>query len=242
MEALSRGMSNAANRNGQQGRQPGQQGQGQQGQQFQPGQLSRNGQPGQLGQPGQPGQSGQSGQQANGQAGGSPSAPGSPSGSPNGGPIGGPRGGTWAGGYGPIDRQWYGGDTGGNWAPGRETQPVPSTPEEIQRAYQEAMRELNQLRQSFQGQPAPLADLQELIREMQRLDPSRFPGNPAMLEELHDQVLTSVDKLELRLRRQEDDSEAGQIRSGDSQPIPAGYQDSVADYFRRLSKNPQQNP
>jgi hypothetical protein len=143
-----------------------------------------------------------------------------------------------AGGYGPIDRQWYGGDTGGTWAPGHETQPVPSTPEEIQRAYQEAMRELNQLRQSFQGQPAPLADLQELIREMQRLDPSRFPGNPAMLEELHDQVLTSVDKLELRLRRQQDDSDAGQIRSGDSLPVPAGYQDSVADYFRRLSKNP----
>jgi hypothetical protein len=238
MEALSRGMSNAANRNGQQGRQPGQQGQGQAGQQYQPGQLGRNGQPGQPGQPGQ-----QPGQQANGQTGGGgPSSPGSPNGGPNGGPMG-PRGGTWGpGGYGPIDRQWYGGDTGGAWAPGRETQPVPSTPEEIQRAYQEAMRELNQLRQSFQGQPAPLADLQELIREMQRLDPSRFPGNPAMLEELHDQVLTSVDKLELRLRRQEDDSEAGQIRSGDSQPVPAGYQDSVADYFRRLSKNPQQNP
>ncbi len=54
MEALSRGMSDAANRNGQQqGRQPGQQGQGQAGQQYQPGQLGRNGQPGQPGQPGQ---------------------------------------------------------------------------------------------------------------------------------------------------------------------------------------------
>src|SRR5438477_12543764 len=104
------------------------------------------------------------------------------------------------------------------------------------------MRDLKQLSQRFQGQPAPLAVLQELICDMQRVDPSRFPGNPAMLEELRDQVLTSVDKLELRLRRREDDSEAGQIRSGDSQPIPAGYQDSVADYFRRLSKNPQQNP
>ncbi|PYU26422.1 MAG: hypothetical protein DMG30_02045 [Acidobacteria bacterium] len=228
MEALARGMSNAAGRNGQQS-QPGQP--------RQMDQLGRNqgGQPGQAGQPGQPGQGNQ-------QAGGGPSSPGSPSGGPNGGPIGGPRGGTWAGGYGPIDRQWYGGDTGGYWPQGRETQPVPSTPEEIQRAYQEAMRELNALRQNFQGQPAPLADLQELIREMQRLDPSRFPGNPAMLEELHDQVLTSVDKLELRLRRQEDDNDAGQIRSGDSLPVPAGYQDSVADYFRRLSKNPSNNP
>jgi hypothetical protein len=57
-------------------------------------------------------------------------------------------------------------------------------------------------------------------------------------------VLNSVDKLELRLRRQadDDDKDAGQIRSGDSQPVPAGYQDSVADYFRRLSKNPSNNP
>jgi hypothetical protein len=229
MEALSRGMSDAAGRNGQ----PGQQGQpgqrGQQGQQYQPGQLGRNGQPGQAGQPGQPG---------NGAQAGGNSSPGSP----NGGPNGGPRGGNWAGGSGPIDRQWYGGDTGGNWPQGRETQPIPSTPQEIERAYQEAMRQLNGLRQNFQGQPAPLADLQELIREMQRLDPSRFPGNPAMLQELHDQVLTSVDKLELRLRRQADDNDAGQIRSGDSQPVPAGYQDSVADYFRRLSKNPSNNP
>ncbi len=233
MEALARGMSNSASRNGQQGQQ-GQQGPG--GQQYQQGQLGRNPggqQPGQAGQPGQ--------QQGNGQTAGGASNPGSPNGGPNGGQIG-PRGGTWAGGYGPIDRQWYGGDTGGAWPQGRETQPVPSTPAEIQRAYEEAMRELNALRQNFQGQPAPLADLQELIRYMQRLDPSRFPGNPAMLQELHDQVLTSVDKLELRLRRQEDDNDAGQVRSGDSLPIPAGYQDSVADYFRRLSKNPSSNP
>jgi hypothetical protein len=243
MEALSRGMSDAAARNGQpgqRGQQPGQQGQGQQGQQQaqpgqqpQMGQLNRNGQPGN----GQPGQANQQGQ-ANGQ--GANAA--GPNGGPNGGQIG-PRGGALAGGYGPIDRQFYGGDTGGTWAPGHETQQVPSSPQEIQRAYEDAVRQLNALRQSFQGQPEPLADLQELIKEMQRLDPSRFPGNPAMLEELHDQVLTSVDKLELRLRRQADtnDADAGQIRSGDSQPIPSGYQDSVADYFRRLSKNPQQN-
>ena len=81
--------------------------------------------------------------------------------------MGGPRN---AGGYGPINGQWYGGDTGGYWPQGRETQQVPSSPQEIQRAYEEAMRQLNALRQSFQGQPEPLADLQEVIKEMQRLD------------------------------------------------------------------------
>jgi hypothetical protein len=107
---------------------------------------------------------------------------------------------------------------------------------DIARAYQDALRELNDLRQQVQGQPEPLADLSELIREMKNLDPSRFPGNPAMVEQLRTQVLASVDKLELQLRRDKEDK-PGQIRGGDSAPVPSGYQDAVAEYFRRLSKN-----
>jgi hypothetical protein len=45
-----------------------------------------------------------------------------------------------------------------------------------------------------------------------------------------------VDKLELQLRRELDDKETGQVRSGDSRPVPPGYEESVADYYRRLSK------
>ena len=60
-----------------------------------------------------------------------------------------------------------------------------------------------------------------------------------MLEELHAQVLTSVDKLELRLRREWDEKQTGQVRSGDSLRVPPGYQGSVAEYFRRLSKRPE---
>ena len=98
------------------------------------------------------------------------------------------------------------------------------------------MRELNAIRQDVKGDPEPLADLQELIRQMERLDPSRFPGNPALVEQLRTQMLASVDKLELKLRRSADDKQTGQIRGGDSLPVPSGYQDAVAEYFRRLSK------
>jgi hypothetical protein len=48
-----------------------------------------------------------------------------------------------------------------------------------------------------------------------------------------------VDQLELKLRQEVDDKEAGQVRAGDSLPVPAGYQDAVAEYFRRLSKTQQ---
>jgi len=98
------------------------------------------------------------------------------------------------------------------------------------------LNELNQLRQAVPDDPETKREIQELIKEMQRLDPSRFPGNPALVEQLHTQVLAEVDKLDLELRRQLDAQQGGQVRSGDSRPAPPGYEDSVAEYYRRLSK------
>jgi hypothetical protein len=214
-------------------------------------QLSRNGQPGQGGQQGQAGnQAGGNqagGNQAGGNQGGGNQAGGNQAGGlngganarggNNGGAIGARNGQVGGGGAGPYFNGQLGFDGGGNWASGTETKEIPVTQADIQRAYDDAQRQLEQMRQQVQGQPAPLADIQDLLKQIQQLDPSRFPGNPAMLEELHNQMLASVDKLELQLRRDLDDKQAGQVRSGDSLPVPAGYQDSVADYFRRLSKN-----
>jgi len=116
--------------------------------------------------------------------------------------------------------------------PSRDTQPVPEP------AYRDTMNQLDQLRLTLKDDPESLRQVQELIREMQRLDPSRFPGNPAMVEELHNRVLADVDKLELQLRRASASKQTGQVHDAASQPVPAGYEDAVADYFRRLSKNP----
>jgi len=73
---------------------------------------------------------------------------------------------------------------------------------------------------------------------MQKLDPRRFPGNPAMVDELYARVLTAADKLELQLRRDPDSSRIAEVRSEDPLAVPPGYQAAVADYFRRLSKTP----
>jgi hypothetical protein len=137
--------------------------------------------------------------------------------------------------YGPV----YGGmNTGNNLGqlpepPSRDTSPVPA-----ERAYRDGVAELDQLRQTVKDDPETLRQVQALIREMQRLDPSRFPGNPAMVEELHNQIISDVDKLELQLRRNLDSKQSGQVRNSESLPVPAGYQEAVAEYFRRLSKNP----
>jgi hypothetical protein len=70
---------------------------------------------------------------------------------------------------------------------------------------------------------------------MQFLDPKRFPGNPAMVEQMHREVLSSIDRLELQLQR---DGASSEARTGKSDIVPTGYQESVAEYYRRLSKNP----
>ena len=53
-----------------------------------------------------------------------------------------------------------------------------------------------------QGDPQAAKEVQELARQMQQLDPSRFPGNPAMVEQMHREVLSSIDRIELQLQRE----------------------------------------
>jgi hypothetical protein len=76
-------------------------------------------------------------------------------------------------------------------------------------------------------------DVEALTRQMQNLDPSRFPGNPAMVEQMHREVLSTVDRLELELEHANASTDA---RTGKPETIPSGYQEQVADYYRRLSK------
>lgn len=217
---------------GQQGGQAGQQGQGQ---------LSRNGQQGQgsqgqgqqrgQGQQGQGAQQGQGGQLAQGQGGGQRGAGGRNLGGDVGNRVN--RGG---GGDGSVD---YNVNTGNNrFGNGQRVLNGPENRGEggVDHTLQDGLSELGQLRQLAHGDPAAMQEIQDLVREMQKLDPSRFPGNPAMVEQLHTQVLRSVDKLELQLRRDVDNPPADQVRTGKNPVVPPGYQDAVAEYYRRLSK------
>ena len=52
---------------------------------------------------------------------------------------------------------------------------------------------------------------------------------------MHQQLVSGVDALELQLRRQLDEGRSGAIRNTDPNKVPAGYKDSVAEYYRKLS-------
>ena len=112
-----------------------------------------------------------------------------------------------------------------------------SVPPDSELVYRNGLDELNQIHQLAKNDPAAQKEIQDLVREMQRLDPRRFPGNPQLVEQLHAQVLNDVDRLELQLRRDGDSESADQVRSSKSFSMPPGYQDAVAEYFRRLSKS-----
>jgi len=93
---------------------------------------------------------------------------------------------------------------------------------------------LNGVRSVAQDSPEARQQLRTLIDQMRSLDPKRFPGNPALVEQMRQQLTSGVDALELQLRRQLEESH-GTIRNTNPAKVPAGYQDSVAEYYRKLS-------
>ncbi|HEX9199561.1 MAG TPA: hypothetical protein VF865_08370 [Acidobacteriaceae bacterium] len=230
--------------NGRNGQQPGQNGQqgrdGQQGQGQQGSQRGQNGQQGQGQQAGQGGQRQGQGQQGQGkQQGNRGDQGGRQSGQ-------GQRGGQYGGDIANGELRGGGGadinlniDTGGQtYSSTRSSAPprIGANPADTERVVQQGLSELNQLRAMAKGDPAAEKQIQDLVKEMQKLDPSRFVGNPAMVEELHTKVLNDVDKLELQLRRDPNAPSAGQARTAGPPTVPAGYEDAVAEYYRRLGK------
>ena len=217
LEAMSRSREGSDRESGQ--NRPGQNGQ-------------RSGQ--QSGNPGSPGRNGQE-SAANGlssqrQDGSAENQPGQRGG----------NGDTRPGGGGAVGTVWDNYDTGNNTPRARgQKQAAPTdasgNPLDTERSFEQSMHELSQLRQTLQGDPQAEKEIAELTRQMQHLDPSRFPGNPAMVEQMHREVLSSVDKLELQLHR---DGASTEARTGKPYAVPSGYRDSVAEYYRRLSKNP----
>lgn len=107
----------------------------------------------------------------------------------------------------------------------------------IERAFSQSLRDLQSLRGRLGGAEQDQAEIQKLLRDMAALDPSKFRGNPALVEQMRSQLLPVLEQLELKLRRDLEGKEAvGQARSATPDRVPSGYSEQVAEYFRRLSK------
>lgn len=196
--------------------QPGQSGQpGQQGQQGQQGgqQGQQGGQQGQQG--GQPGQGGQQGQQ--GQQGGQQGGPG--------------------GQYGPggLGNTWQGGVWGPRGGPGPvypHNGYIADGPIPVDQGYRESLRDLGQLRDFLREHPEFNGDVQQLMRSLNPV----YQNEAELVQRISREILPSMERLELELRRKLDDKNGDQVRSAGTETIPPGYAGAVADYFRKLSK------
>ena len=220
---------------GQQGGQPGQQqGQLQRGQQQgqQGGQQQGQGQQSQQGGQQQGGQQ-QGGQQQGGQQQGGQQQGGQQQGGQQ---AGGRQGGTWQpgqpGGPGGGSDLWNGGNWGGAypWDPRN-----PIRPEDYQTAYRDAIQSLNQLQQQLRDDPNAVRDIQGVIRDLRQFDPFHY-SNDSLLGERIQAALAGVEQVEMELRRKVDTTAGGSVRSPGTEQVPQGYEESVADYFRKLSK------
>lgn len=221
------------------------------GQQFAGDPSSRNGQP--AGKQGAPGLNGSNGDahgwdnarqtlRRNGQAGADARASGAAGDLARNGARGGVRedglsGDRRAGGGGWNGTVWGNYDTGNNTPRARgPQQPAPGdasgNPADTEQIFDQQMRTLHQLQHVVGSDPEAAKQLEQITREMRQLDPKRFPGNPALVEQMHRELLGSVDRLELQLQNKAETD----ARTGKPDAIPAGYQEQVAEYYRRLSK------
>ena len=111
-----------------------------------------------------------------------------------------------------------------------------------EQAFREGLRDLQQMRQAIRGESSGAEgedvsrEAEALIREMQQLDPSRFPGNPKLVEQIRTQLLPRIEQLELMLRRSLEEKNSDQVRSATGAKVPNGYSEAVAEYYRRLGK------
>jgi hypothetical protein len=111
-----------------------------------------------------------------------------------------------------------------------------NTPEDYANAWNLGVRDLNRLQHELEGRPEVAKDVQELIRQMQQMDPYQFPNHPELVDQIVSRLVSGVEGVELQLRRMTDDKNGGNVRSATGETIAPGYADAVAEYFRRLSK------
>jgi hypothetical protein len=174
----------------------------------------------------------QGGQQAGGQQQGGQQAGGQQQGGQQQGGQGGQQGGNNQGGNNFYGGGYNGGnlwDHGGAWG-GRYD------PQAFQGTYRDALQSLQQLQQQLKDDPGTQRDIQGLIRDLRNIDPSHMTNDPLLSERINS-ALANVEQVEMELRRKVDDSTGGgSVRSPGNQPVPQGYSEAVAEYFRKLSK------
>jgi len=137
-------------------------------------------------------------------------------------------------GYAPRGGRQYGGPYGRFGPEGLYDTPLdrPVDPNEAARL---AARDLNDMRQLFKDNPEIQKEITDVEHELQKLTIGDI-ATPELQQRLNREVLPTLQALEVKLRRQVEEQGGGQVKSGATDKVPAGFSDAVAEYFRKLSK------
>ena len=198
------------------------------GQQAQGGQNGNNGQQNGNGQ--QPGQ-GQQGQQAGGGNAQANAAGGNQ--------FGGAYGSNY-GAFGPGGpRGWYDPRRGGIWDPrNRALWQNPETLRQARDQLSDASRDLLTLGSRLRDQGVSEEEL-KAIRELGEALRAGLGGNPELIPSELQKLVNLTDQIELKLVASGDQGERASVRAQAPAQIAEGYEDAVAEYFRRLSRGTQ---
>jgi hypothetical protein len=126
----------------------------------------------------------------------------------------------------------------GSWGPGGAIRNSggPWDGQDYGQFYRDALQDLGQLERQFKDDPDTQRDIRNAIRDLRPLDPAQSTNDPLLRERIQT-ALGSLEQVELELRRMVDASgSGGTVRSPGNQPVPEGYLDAVAEYYRRLSR------
>jgi len=133
-------------------------------------------------------------------------------------------GGLGGGGGAAIDRE------GGQYSPNAPLRPM------TQQEYDALGRQIAQLQQAARDNPEVARGVADLLREFNAMNPRRL-GDARLLEQLEARILARTEEVEMLLRRKVDEKQGATVRSAAPAPVPQGYGEAVAEYFRRLSKS-----
>jgi hypothetical protein len=98
----------------------------------------------------------------------------------------------------------------------------------------EAIRDLSALRPQLRDNPQLAGQVQDLLQQLQHAT-TAYQNPQELADRLSREILPEVERLELQIRRELGQG-ASQVRNAASEPVPTGYSDAVAEYFRKLSK------
>lgn len=146
----------------------------------------------------------------------------------------------------PIGNRSAGDETGPNAIPpgnpGEDSQGAqPEARRQFERELRERLAEAQELK-DLVGRDATLGNqLNNVISRLRQIDPSRVFNDPSQMDLLKYQLVDPLRQLQFELSRKLQEAlDRNALRLSDDAAVPESYRRRVEDYYKRLSRRPNQ--